>query len=371
MHGYRNGCYRNTCWSWFAIGLLAMLGCQPRVELAYREREDTQKLPAAHQEDIRKYLFEYYGTAGTPRWMRPLPDAGAELEPVRRRDHLVLGQQVYSLRCAQCHGVTGDGNGPAAAYLLPKPRDYRKGTFKFTSTPRGSRPRRSDLARTIRLGAKGTSMPAFRWLTEQEREAVLDYVIMLSQRGQLEIELIRECELELEESDRLAADVVAERVTEIAAAWTEAEGQTVLPITHEVPNTPESVQLGRQAFMSRGCAKCHGENGKGQTEWLSPEFLAQQQSLPAEQRQQLNQDDWGQIAPAADLTAGMLHGGRRPVDIYRRIHSGINGTPMPGFADALGEEPDTIWHLVHYIMSVVRGDAVAKEAQAIVNQDPS
>ena len=51
----------------------------------------------------------------------------------------------------------------------------------------------------------------------------------------------------------------------------------------------------------------------------------------------------------------MLHGGRRPVDVYRRIYSGINGTPMPAFGDALAEEPDTIWHLVHYILSIVEG----------------
>jgi hypothetical protein len=84
---------------------------------------------------------------------------------------------------------------------------------------------------------------------------------------------------------------------------------------------------------------------------LSPEFLAAQ----LETRVQVNYDAWGNVAPAADLTAGMLHGGRRRVDIYRRIQNGINGTPMPSFAHALAAEPDTIWHMVHYVTNVVEG----------------
>ena len=47
----------------------------------------------------------------------------------------------------------------------------------------------------------------------------------------------------------------------------------------------------------------------------------------------------------------MLHGGRRPIDVYRRISSGINGTPMPGFNTALKDEQ--IWQLVHFILSLV------------------
>ena len=61
-------------------------------------------------------------------------------------------------------------------------------------------------------------------------------------------------------------------------------------------------------------------------------------------------DVWGHNDPAADLTSGMLRGGQRPLDIYRRIYAGINGTPMPAFKDAFAAEPDTIWHLTHYVL---------------------
>ncbi|OYW20909.1 MAG: hypothetical protein B7Z55_06480, partial [Planctomycetales bacterium 12-60-4] len=63
-------------------------------------------------------------------------------------------------------------------------------------------------------------------------------------------------------------------------------------------------------------------------------------------------DAWGHQTRAADLTSGMLHGGPRPEDIYLRIYNGINGTPMPGFANALKDEPDTIWDLVAYVTYV-------------------
>jgi mono/diheme cytochrome c family protein len=139
--------------------------------------------------------------------------------------------------------------------------------------------------------------------------------------------------------------------------WNQAPDQLVVPISPQPPYTDETIALGRAAFLSRGCSKCHGEDGKGQTEWLSSTFLAQQAELPVDKRIQLNYDTWGHVAPAADLTAGMLHGGRRRVDIYRRIHNGINGTPMPSFGQALAAEPATIWHLVHYVTSIVEGRA--------------
>jgi hypothetical protein len=76
----------------------------------------------------------------------------------------------------------------------------------------------------------------------------------------------------------------------------------------------------------------------------------------------VGKDDWGRIAYAADLTTGMLHGGRRPIDIYRRIYSGINGTPMPAFAqpdsgkgETEAQRSETIWHLVHFVTSIVEG----------------
>lgn len=198
-------------------------------------------------------------------------------------------------------------------------------------------------------------MPSFRWLSEQDLQAVIAYVILLSQRGELELRLIEEAEFELEEEDDYDPQVVAELADRIAQSWDNAAAAIVRPVTPMPAYTDETIALGKKAFLSQGCAKCHGEDGRGQTVWLSPRFLAQQQALPESEREEINRDDWGYVAPAADLTAGMLHGGRRPVDIYRRVYSGINGTPMPAFANLLQDQPDTIWHLVHYVLSIVEG----------------
>jgi mono/diheme cytochrome c family protein len=255
--------------------------------------------------------------------------------------HLKHGQAVYLKRCVQCHGVNGDGNGPAAEYLYPKPRDYTKGIFKFTSTPYGSKPRREDLIRTLRKGITGTSMPAFNLLPEEDIEAVVDYITVLSQRGELELQLYYLAS-DLDETEDLVTDSyfepaadesdeeeeedyrydVDDTIATIIGRWEDAEENETQPLTPLPLLTDERVARGREAFLTKGCSKCHGEDGRGHT----PDNIGK--------------DTWGNATRAADLTSGMLHGGQRPIDVYRRILNGINGTPMPGFSSALASEPE-------------------------------
>jgi mono/diheme cytochrome c family protein len=189
------------------------------------------------------------------------------------------------------------------------------------------------LIRTVLRGAKGTAMPSFRWLPQEELEAVVDYVTLLSYRGELERRLAVEVE-ELDDDEPLDAGVIADYLRQIHAAWEAAEGHLVVSVTRMPARTEETIAAGKQAFLTKECAKCHGADGRGHTQ------------------ENVGQDIWGHVTNAADLTSGMYHGGRRPIDIYRRIHAGINGTPMPAFGHALAQEPDTIWHLVHYVQSV-------------------
>jgi mono/diheme cytochrome c family protein len=317
------------------------------------------ELPEKHRAQIGDQLTRLFGTPLKPRFLlaegEPVEGAEPKLTPVMDEDRLARGAELFQRNCASCHGATGDGNGEASAYLLPKPRDYRSGVFKFTSTPYGSKPARQDLIRFIRKGAKGTSMPGFPWFPDEEIEALVDYVIMIAHRGELEQLVAQIAAVELEPDQDLLVSDFTGSLAQIHERWVQAEREVVFPLSPQPPLSDETVLLGRQAFVTRGCSKCHGEDGRGQTDWLSKEFVAQQQSLPEDQRIQINFDIWGNVAPAADLTAGMLHGGRRRVDIYRRIHNGINGTPVPAFAQSLAEEPETIWLLVHYILNVVEG----------------
>jgi mono/diheme cytochrome c family protein len=366
------------------LGLLAMMlasagGCSRLPESAYTLRADAEKLDLSpkHAERIADYLAAFHGTPANPRMALPkgaaregdgdaaeVSAAGGGLPAVPRTDkpgydRLTLrhGHEVYTAQCAGCHGTTGDGNGPAGPHLNPPPRDYRNGIFKFTSTPRGSKPRRDDLRRILKYGAKGTSMPAFRFLSEEDTEAVIDYVQVLSARGELEINLIREATDELDEEDDFDPETVAGFVTAISDSWDRAEDELVRPLTVNPPRTPETIHDGAVAFAEMYCVKCHGPNARG--------------SKSAD----VGVDAWGRTAYPADLTMGMLHGGRRPLDIYRRIYAGINGTPMPSSKDpntAIGETPeqrsDRIWHLVHFVTSVIEGNEVPPDAQAAIEE---
>jgi mono/diheme cytochrome c family protein len=374
---------------------LLVCGCSRLPDSAYTLRADAEKLelPEKHKRQISEYLLMFHGTPANPRMADPDDDAverslatheaageatESEGDPTSSvaatsragqaaykiagsdrpgfgRMHLQLGREVYTAQCAGCHGTTGDGKGPAGGHLNPPPRDYRNGVFKFTSTPRGSKPRREDLRRILRCGAKGTSMPALQFLSEEEREAVIDYVQVLASRGELEINLLREAETELDEDDDFDPEVVAEYVRDIAESWVLAEHELVRPLTVNPPRTEETIRQGAVAFAELSCIKCHGSDARG--------------SKSAD----VGRDIWGRTAHPGNLAMGMLHGGQRPIDIYRRIYSGINGTPMPSFKDpntAIDETPEErserIWHLVHFVTAVIEENRVPPDCQEAI-----
>lgn len=372
---------RVACAVVIGLGLGLTSGCMRRTTVDYALSEATEALPEQQRQQIEESLTDLFGTPLAPRMLVPtdevVEDATSEAADARSGIvelfgvtfeeavdpyRLINGARVYRDHCVGCHGASGDGQGEAAAYLSPKPRDYRRGVFKFTSTPYGMKPVRGDLVRTIRRGAKGTSMPAFPWISEEDLNDVIDYVILLSQRGEVEYYVTTFAESEYDEDDPIEEEEILTNLEVVQRSWADAENRIITPVTPRPAYDEASIAAGRKAFLSRGCSKCHGEDGRGQTEWLSHEFLAEQANKPADQRVLINRDTWGEAAPAADLMARMLHGGRRPLDIYRRIYTGINGTPMPAFGDALASEPDTIWNLVHYVMSIIEDRQIGADA---------
>lgn len=347
------------------LAIVSTLGCTRAPETPFAVAAAVSELPELHQENMRKTLRRMFGTPSQPRLVlleeeaeRPDDEAEAAARPqlnelVKAAD-LAHGARVYQNRCAGCHGISGDGQGEAAPYLQPKPRDYRKATYKFTSTPYGARPAWQDLIRTIRRGAKGTSMPAFPWMTQEDLNAVVNYVMYLSMRGRVE-EVITSVAEDYDEDEAIELEEFTDALESEWKRWETAETQIVNAVSAEPAYDEASVKLGRTLFIKSVCYQCHGADAEGQTEWLSPEFIAAQESAPPGQEIKINYDAWGYPAPAANITAGMLHGGRRPIDIYRRVYTGINGTPMPAFGQIFQEEPDSIWHLVHYVMHIVDG----------------
>jgi len=124
------------------------------------------------------------------------------------------GRGLFRKHCVVCHGVTGNGRGPTAAVQVPYPRDYRMGIFKFKSTPRGIKPTRDDLARLIGDGIDGTAMKKIPELTDDDVDALVDYVIYLSWRGELERRVVDDAiyELDLEGGDRILDTELAIRL---------------------------------------------------------------------------------------------------------------------------------------------------------------
>ncbi|WP_165220894.1 c-type cytochrome [Aquisphaera insulae] len=281
----------------------------------------SQKLKPEFQQTITKLLSERAGRPLAPKLIGT-PNAAPA--------YLARGAEVYARYCVQCHGVNGDGNGVAATYLVPRPRNYQLGIFKFTSTTYGSKPLRDDLLRTVKRGIRGTSMPAFPLLAPRDLEAVVDYVLALTHRGELESKLAEQAEFDEQIDEAKVPEVMAE----IANRWEDAKAHVVYPATPMPTFKKANVEAGKKAFESVGCSKCHGEDGRG--------MLASN----------VGTDAWGFPTKAADLTSGMLRGGTEPLDVYRHIDSGINGTPMPSFRDTLKAQPETVWNLVSYVFHV-------------------
>jgi len=213
------------------------------------------------------------------------------------RDLLALGRQVYQSRCIGCHGPKGDGNGPAATFLSPKPRDFTVGVFKFRTTPSGSLPTDGDLYRTITRGVRWTAMPTWHELSDKERMAVAGYIKTFSSR------------------------------------FKEETPEPPLLIGDPPKATPELVARGKDLYVKAKCFQCHGPGGKG--DGPSADEMKDLAGFP--------------IRPA-DFTRGQFKGGSSVRDIFRTMSLGLDGTPMPSFADSMSE-PER-WAISYYVLSL-------------------
>ncbi|WP_171186975.1 c-type cytochrome [Alienimonas chondri] len=312
-------------------------------------------------------------------------------------DLLEEGRELYAVHCLHCHGSTGAGDGPTAKYLHPLPRDYRSGMYKYTSTGTGIASR-ADLTRILRDGIPGTYMPSFHPALDAEKTAsVVEYVRWLSMQGQYAKgvtdeaaftygdEAVRE-RLESEEG-LTREDLVQELIeywpddvtgklsfvgTFLAENWALAESEP--PVT---PNEPRPVLTGDElaASIERGkglylqkstqCASCHGSRGLGNgPQTVSVQLDAATGDPYAEPG---IHDVWGEVVQPRNLTRGIYRGGRRPIDLYRRIYSGIPASNMPGFGDNLSDEQ--IWDLVNFLMALPLHPSLLDGAELDVSHD--
>ncbi|PIV71733.1 MAG: hypothetical protein COW56_13240, partial [Rhodocyclales bacterium CG17_big_fil_post_rev_8_21_14_2_50_68_7] len=80
------------------------------------------------------------------------------------------GKKLYRRWCSQCHGDAGKGDGPAAEFVYPRPRNFTTAIFKVRTTLSGQLPTDHDLFDVISKGLPGTAMPAWeKYLPENDR----------------------------------------------------------------------------------------------------------------------------------------------------------------------------------------------------------
>ncbi len=245
------------------------------------------------------------------------------LAPEPSADMIEAGKRVYFTKCVWCHGVDGAGDGPGADRLWPRPRNFNQGTFKIRHTASGElplfdakkpTPGQNDLFETVTHGLPGSAMPSWEGiLTEEQRLQALSFVTT---------QLVK---------DRKFTDK-------------QSESQTILQLGDLTPIAPseESLKKGADLVVEKKCVECHGADGRGDGNAFNLK------------------DDWGfSIQPANWHKCWNFRGSRQDPynvkNIFRTFSTGVNGTPMPSFAD--NSTVEERWHIANFVNSLCEREA--------------
>jgi mono/diheme cytochrome c family protein len=221
------------------------------------------------------------------------PVKGGDLTPQQRN-----GAGIYRRYCIGCHGQYGDGEGENAPYIDPKPRDFTLAVFKCRSTPTGTLPLDTDLIHTVERGIRGSNMPSWLPLSDENREDLIAYIKTFSPR------------------------------------WKTEKPGTPVEVPAEPAVTAERINAGKEVYKRVECWKCHGMEGRGNGP--SAATLTDDLNRP--------------IVPYDFTTGYRFKCGITDQDLFKIFMTGLDGTPMPSFGDNI--KPDEAWDLVFYLRTL-------------------
>jgi DMSO reductase family type II enzyme heme b subunit len=291
--------------------------------------------------NVINFIFDYNGQV--PRIWDPEVSktvTGMKDEVLKRRRN-IMGKDLYKFRCEVCHGEVGAGDGVAAEFMYPKPRDFSLALFKFKSSPGTELPRDEDLFTTIRMGLPGTAMPGW---------GLRGRALLTDEQIRSLIPVIKGFDITQawppEDADEDAFDDDGFYTKTDFRVITDAE-----PLTGQIAYSEESVEKGRVAF-GESCATCHGLEGRGN--------IRSGKKL---------EDDWGNRIWPRNLTKPWTWRATQSLDrtekerdqtirnIYSRLSIGIPGTPMPAHRAVEEGNRDPVsledrWHIANFVYSL-------------------
>src|ERR1700682_2251170 len=212
--------------------------------------------------------------------------------------HVGTGRQLYFRYCWGCHGFRGDGNGENGPYLNILPRNFVAATYKCRSTPTGTLPTDQDLVDSLVRGLNNSNMPSWITLTDQNRADLVAFIKTFSPR------------------------------------WKTDKSADIIKFPAEPALTLDSIKHGKELFTKLECWKCHGAEGRG--DGPSASTLTDSNDQP--------------IRPYNFAAGSRFKCGTSNHDLYKIFMTGLDGTPMPSFADVI--KPEDAWDLVHYLRTL-------------------
>ena len=223
---------------------------------------------------------------------------GMEAHVGKRTGHAKNAEMNYRRYCTGCHGDLGDGEGENAQWIDPKPRNFTLATFRCRSTPSGTLPTDEDLYDTVGRGVEASNMPSWNPLSDDDRVDLVAYVKHFSDR------------------------------------WKTEKPGTPIEIPPEPAVTADRIKAGQALFQKLECWKCHGVEGRANGP--SADTLTDDQNRP--------------IKPFNFHDQTRFKCGTTDRDLYRIFMTGLDGSPMPSFADNV--KPDEAWDLVFYLRTL-------------------